>query len=768
MTLDLRLALPAVGVWLAAGITIGLPSFIVPVIALLWVFALAVTAVAAARRSAWLVIAALTCAVAALCSSSAGLQAVQRAPPQLVAVAESGRFVTVLVETTETTVPDDQPFSARMTSFTIAGDRTAVSVPILVFGSNPAERTGIGTTLRLSGTVTATAPEDDRAFLLFANGAPETVASPPWFLEWANAVRATFVEESGGLPGAGGKLLPGLAIGDTGAVDDALDSAMKATSLSHLTAVSGANCAIVIGLIMVAGGAVGIPRGARISASLAVLIVFVVLVTPEPSVLRAALMAMLVLLSLAGGRPVRGVSVLCLAAIVLLVADPWLSRNYGFALSVLATGGLLVLAGPLTRLLAHFLPLAVAALLAVPLAAQLACQPVLILLDASLPTYGVVANLLAAPAAPAATVVGLLACLMLPVAPAFGALLTQVAWLPASWVAAVAQFFAELPASRLPWPAGIFGLVLLSVLTILGLVSVLSRWHRWPALGLVAILVVYAGAAVGERTSEQLNRPSNWQIAVCDVGQGDAVLVKSLGEVALIDTGARPDRLAHCLDELGIARIDLLVLTHFDLDHIGGTDAVLGSVERILVGPTAEPADKRFVQELIESGTTVEQVSRGLTGRLGELRWEILWPPTRLGSLEPGNEASIAMTFLPVGACRDGCLSSLFLADLDEGSQARLLSATPLPVVDVVKVSHHGSADQSQRLYERVAATIGVIGVGLDNGYGHPTERLLDILAATGTAQARTDLDGMVLLAPGDEAGTVSVWTERSTDSAPG
>src|SRR5690606_39249834 len=133
---------------------------------------------------------------------------------------------------------------------------------------------------------------------------------------------------------------------------------------------------------------------------------FVVLVTPEPSVQRAAVMALAVLVASGSGRPVRGIPVLCLAVLGLLVVDPWLARSFGFVLSVLATGGLLVLAGPLAAAMARWMPRWLAVVIAVPAAAQVACQPVIVLLDAALPTYGVVANILAAPAAPIATVVG--------------------------------------------------------------------------------------------------------------------------------------------------------------------------------------------------------------------------------------------------------------------------------------------------------------------------------------------------------------------------
>ncbi len=628
--------------------------------------------------------------------------------------------VTAVATTTETVLPGRGSFEARLDSV----DNTVTSVPVLVFGEGPAERIGIGTRIALAGYVVTTDAGDGRAFIMFPDDPPTVLEQPPWFLDWANGLRAGFLGATQQLPGDGGDLLAGLAIGDTSAVSDELDDAMKSSSLSHLTAVSGANCAVVIGLVMLAGGALGLPRWLRIGASIVTLVGFVVLVTPEPSVLRAALMAALVLVALGGGRPVRGLPILSLATISLLVLDPWLARNYGFVLSVLATAGLLLLAGPLSGVLVRWIPRWLALVIAVPVAAQLACQPVIVLLNASLPAYGVVANILAAPAAPVATVVGLAACVLLWAVPPLGMLLCQLAWIPSFWIAAVAQFFAAAPGAQLPWPEGAGGVALLVAAGALVVGAVLGRrrWRRWAAAALILMIVGYIGVVAGGRIAQQLGRPPDWQIAGCDVGQGDAFLVRSAGEVALIDTGPDPALLADCLADLGIDRIDLLVLTHYDLDHVGGVEAVFGRVDRAMVGPVGRPEDDDVVAGLLAAGTEVQQVARGPSGMLGELRWRVLWPPTRLAGIEPGNPASVTVEFEGVGDCRSGCLSSIFLGDLDESAQNRVLAANPLGAVDVVKVSHHGSADQSARLYERLGAVVGVIGVGADNGYGHPTE----------------------------------------------
>ena len=788
--MDLRLAIPAAASWITAIVVIAFPKVLVTVVTAGWVTVLALLLLAGALRwsrkphfaglASPIGVAAVVIAAVSLVASSAAVSAPSRRMEVLGSAGDSGTLVTVTLVTTEAI--GDGPFRGTVVSVASPSrlgsaesgthlPATPSSVPVLVFDAvdaKSATTTGIGTTLRLRGTVTETPPEDDVSYLLFAVGEADVVAGPPGYLEWSNALRAGFSTHALTLPGDGGRLLPGLAIGDTGAVDDRLDAAMKTSSLSHLTAVSGANCAIIIGLIMLAGGAVGLRRGWRIAASIIVLGGFVVLVTPEPSVLRAAVMATLALLAMASGRPVQGLPVLSGAVLLLLTLDPWLARSYGFALSVLATGGLLLIAGPLSRLLARWLPLWLAVVVAVPVAAQLACQPVLVLLDPSLPVFGVLANVLAAPAAPVATVVGLAACIALAVLPPAGAALAAIAWLPAAWIGAVARFFAAAPGARIPWPGGAIGGLTLAVLTVLVLVLIFGRrsgrGRRWAAAGTVVIVVIMLAVAGGARIAERLGRPHDWQVAACDIGQGDATVVRSAGQVAVIDTGPEPERLTACLDTLGISRINLLILSHFDLDHIGGTEAVIGIVDRALVGPSAEPADDALVARLRAGGADVEQVSRGPTGIFGELRWSILWPPARLGDIEPGNPASVIVRFDPVGRCEAGCFSSIFLGDLGEEAQDRMLAANrSLAPVDVVKVSHHGSADQSARLYRTVAARVGLIGVGADNGYGHPTKTLLDILGQTATAVGRTDRDGLVLVAPGASSGSLTLWRERAS-----
>ena len=795
MSLDLRLALPVLGVWLTASLLIGAPQEAGVVAMTLWLLAGGCAALLGAsripRRStssapprfrSWQKMGGslmLCCAGAALVATAVGVWAPVRLPPEVRTAAEADATVTATVTVWSVPVAAKAfigsgasgrvRYRATLTQIDSRDETAHVSSPVVVFAEAARGRTEpeIGSSLQLRGTLRTTQPGEAAVALLFATEPAHSLAAPPWWLQWANELRARFKTAATSLAGDGGDLLPGLAIGDTSAVSPALDIAMKTSSLSHLTAVSGANCAIVIASIMLLGGYLRLRRTWRIVLSLMTLLGFTVLVTPEPSVLRSAVMATLTLVSIGVGRPGRGVPTLLAVVIGLLVVDPWLARNYGFALSVLATAGLLVLAGLLARVLARWMPTALAAIIAIPLAAQLACQPVLILLNPSLPLYGVPANILAGPAAPMATVVGLMACLTLPVLPGLAAGLLAVAWLPSAWIAAVAQGVSTLPGTRLPWPGGPPGVLLLGAVTVLALVVVLrgpaARPARWPAAALAVLLVGlggYAGSLIGTGIGRVVSFPPDWQIATCDIGQGDAVVVRDGDQYGLVDAGPDPKLLSSCLATLGITHINLLLLTHYDLDHIGGIDAVIGRVDTALVGMPENAEDERLHERLAAGGATVRQAARGDAGTLGGLRWKILWPIRGATTMQVGNPGSVTIMFDGRG------IRSIFLGDLGQEPQDTLRRVSPPGRVDVVKVAHHGSADQSPELYAELRARVGLISVGVTNTYGHPTDKLQHILASMGTMSVRTDLEGLAVVAPGTN-GTLVVWTEKVTDRGP-
>jgi competence protein ComEC len=660
---------------------------------------------------------------------------------------------------------------------TTVGDPTGVPVTVQMSASEQKARgLAFGAVVELSGKPRRDEAGEATSYTLRADrGSIVIVRPPPPWLAWTVGLRSAFAAAAGDTPGDGGALLPGLAIGDETAISPELDQAMKASSLSHLTAVSGANCALVIALVFGLARLGGLGRRWRIGAAGIALLGFVILVGPGASVVRAATMAAVVLLGLARGRPADGLPALSLAVVVLLVHDPWLARDYGFALSVFATAGLLLLAAPLARALSRWMPRSVALALAVPTAAQLACQPVLLLLSPTLPLLGIPANLLAEPAAPIATVLGCLACALLPVAPGLGSLVVHIAWIPSAWIAQVATVASQVPGVSLPWAPGVLG-VLLSTL-LLAAVSVVLLGRRAPravavtaVLGLCAGGLVYAGSLGGTVVGRALAIPVDWQIAACDVGQGDGLLLRDGDATAMIDVGREPEPAGACLERLGVDRLDFLLLTHYDADHVGGIAAVAAKADRAIVQRPVRAADRRTLAVLAAAGVPVEEGRAGMSGRLGELSWRLLWPRFGAGETEPdtgvGNPGSITLEAEGHG------LRSIFLGDLGEEAQDAVVATGAVRPVDVVKVAHHGSADQSARLYQALGARLGLVSAGAHNGYGHPTKRALGILADAATTAARTDQLGMLLVSPSGQPGPdgragVRLWTERTVPATP-
>jgi len=201
------------------------------------------------------------------------------------------------------------------------------------------------------------------------------------------------------------------------------------------------------------------------------LAMFVVLVGPDASVLRAALMGSIAVASLAAGRAGRGLSFLCLAVMGLLLIDPGLGTSFGFLLSVLATLGIIVLGRRMIDWTPAVIPRWAAAAWAVPLSAQLLCGPVIVLLQPQFSTYSLLANLMAAPLVAPVTLLGTAAVPLVVAAPWLATVLIAVAGTFSAGVAGTARITAGLPGAALPWPEGPFGLltmVPLSMLTFAG------------------------------------------------------------------------------------------------------------------------------------------------------------------------------------------------------------------------------------------------------------------------------------------------------------
>ena len=569
------------------------------------------------------------------------------------------------------------------------------------------------------------------------------------FLPLFKSVRAAFAATNVGISKDASALVAGLAIGDDGSLSAQTKTAMQTVGLSHLTAVSGANCAIVIAMVYLSLKFFPLSRLWRALLATSALVFYVLLVGPEPSVLRSALMAAVVLFVVASGRSSSAPAALAVATILILVISPKMSLSLGFTLSVSATLGILMLSPPLRMKFSKFLPDWLSVALAVSLSAQIACWPALLLIQDGVSTYSILANLIAEPLVAPITIIGLISCLVAWPLPWLASALAWIASIFALPIAFLANFLHRLPVATLSWPSSWLGVALALLVVVL-----FSIWLRTKSRsrGLVAaIALLIAGAIFSGSNSAEIIRSktwmsTKWNVVACDVGQGDAIVVRDHGAVALIDVGKEDSPIDECLTNLGISRIDLLILTHYDMDHVGGLAGALRSrsvgVALVTEFKDDRPA-KRYVDSILaDGGVPTIGAEIGLSGLLGELSWRVLNPRSGALEAEDSNDASTAVLF----AGREYKL--LTLADLGERGQMRLApllgtwraSNSPL----ILKVSHHGSADQYPELIEAVRPEYALISVGKNNNYGHPTDRTISLLQRLDSQILRTDELGSI------------------------
>ena len=589
-------------------------------------------------------------------------------------------------------------------------------------------------------------PPDDPSVgaWLSPRAAPVLISQPEPVDAAVNAVRAGLRTAVHGLPEAPAALVPAVVVGDTSAMTTALTEQFRATGLTHLTAVSGANLTLLLASVLWVAGRLRVLGWWRRVLALVVVAGFVVLCRGEPSVVRAAAMGVVGLAALGWAGPRQGLRYLSWAVVGLMLLDPWLALSAGFALSVLASGGIVVFAASWTQVLSRWLPLWLAEAIAVPVAAQLVTQPLVTAISGQVSVVGLAANLAAAPLVGPATVLGFAAAGVSVVVPVLAAALAWAAGGFAQVLCWIAEAGNALPGAWLSWPTSPIGVIVLTaacVVLIAAMPWLLAR--KWVAAAGALLLV----AAALRPLSPPGWPPDGWTVVSCDVGQGDATAIRAGPQAAIvIDAGPDARLVARCLDQLEITQVPLLIFTHPHADHIGGIAGVVAGrrVGRVLF-PTANPdaAGWRQLRAAL-AGATITLVSPGWVVVAGQARLTVLAeqnfvaPAVVTAESAEENDSSLILR-VEVGGLR-----MVLAGDVQETGQSAAVAAVSDLGADVLLVPHHGSAHQSTAFLAAVHPQVALISVGVDNDYGHPAARTLTAVQATGARIFRTDQLGAV------------------------
>ncbi len=578
-----------------------------------------------------------------------------------------------------------------------------------------------------------------------------------------------------GLPPPQGALARGMVLGQDGALSTAVREDFRATGLAHLLAASGANVLLLATLVLAIGAAAGLGLSARLWLAIVLVAAYVPLAGAGPSIQRAGVMGAAGLIAALAGRPSSRWYALLLAAAVTLGWNPRAGEDPGWQLSFAAVLAMLALVPSLTaRLRRARVPPGLAEALAVTAAATLGTAPLIALHFERLSLVSLPVNLLAAPAVAPVMWLGTIAGALGQVTPSLAAPFAQLAMLPLAYLTWLAERAATLPFAEVelpsPGPAGVAA-------AYLGAAAIAVAWRRVRAAragrelspgsrrrrrvaGAVVAVAVTAALVLAARPPAP---PRDLTISFLDIGQGDATLIQHGRAAVLVDTGPPDGPILERLRAAGVRRLDLLVTTHAALDHDGAAATVLDEipVATVLDGEEARAATEApagapppatlstgpFGARATASIATLaarRRVTRtpsdaGQLLRVGPLQLRVLWPrrdpPAQRGA-EPNDRATVIHL-------RDGDFDMLLTADAESNVTAGL----ELPVVDALKVAHHGSDDPGlPGLLRRLRPRVAVISCGARNLYGHPTPATVAALAAAVPIVRRTDRDGTVRL----------------------
>jgi competence protein ComEC len=535
-------------------------------------------------------------------------------------------------------------------------------------------------------------------------------------------------------PPRGGRGLPlarALLLGDRSELPPAWQQVLRRYGLAHLLAVSGLH----VGLLALACLALTLPlpRTARYLAALAAVAGYLLLVGPQPAVLRAAVMGLLGATALLLQRPPQTLNALACCVLAMVLARPAVVAELGFQLSVAATASIVVVA-PLYERRWRRCPRWLRQGVAASLAAQVATFPLILPLAGGWHPLAVALNLVAVP-----WLDGFLAC-------AFPWLLLALASAPAAAAALPLLDAAALPlaaAARLPPTALDLRLLAMPPAAAAAVALGAAAAGLWPRRAAAALLALALLTLTGATPA-----PAPAELVMLDVGQGDALVLRDGRRALLVDGGGWPAGdlggrvLVPALAAAGVRRLDAALLTHGDLDHCGGLADLVRylPVGEVWTGAGPAPAESCTARLLAAPGVRRRVLERGDVRRLGRWRLEVLHPAPG----ESGSDNDLSLVVMAETAGR----RVLLTGDLEAVGEARLVEReAPRLRADVLKVAHHGSRTSTRPAFlGAVAPRLALISAGPDNPYGHPAPEVLERLAAARARVLRTDLSGRVEL----------------------
>lgn len=541
--------------------------------------------------------------------------------------------------------------------------------------------------------------------------------------------------------------------------------------LAHLLAISGLHVGLIAGALLLLGGILRLPPVIIAAGTIALTIAYVIFLGAPHAAARAALQVTLALTGRLLQRPADPFSLIAAAAVFLLVLDPLALLDPGFQLSFAGTAGIIAIRRPLLDSLPTRLPGAIRESVAVSLAATIVTSPITVLHFGQIAPIGVIANLAAIPVTGVAVPALALSILASFISTGLGAFLAGAAELlldALHWIAATA---ASVPGGQLLVPRdAVFGWALAAAGA-----SVMTGWLAGrrrdvrPALRRATATAVAAALLIVWPLAVTRFHDGRLEVHAIDVGQGDALAIRTPGgSWILVDAGpggaggydAGRARVVPFLLRQGARRVDALILTHPDSDHIGGAAAVLESFDVGLVIDPGVALGRPLYRELLSRADRGEirwiRARADLEITIDDVSIHLLHPDDELDETPSSNHLSVAFR---LGYGRFG---ALFLGDAPADVEEKIAERYGAGLsAQLLKVAHHGSTTSTaEAILAAAEPTMAFISVGRNNRYGHPAPEVLRRLEAHGIEVHRTDLSGTITLRVGPDA-ALDLRTQR-------
>lgn len=589
------------------------------------------------------------------------------------------------------------------------------------------------------------------------NPCEEANSSQSYILQFRNSILETLST----IPGDASALIGALACGYRKNLSEEAYQSFKVCGLAHVIAVSGAHLSLVCAFIGCLLQRLPLSKRLSIILQLAFILAYLVLAGMPISALRAAVMTALSLCSFFAKRRPYALNALALCIVCFIACDPFTALSISFALSAGSTLGILLFSSLFGLWLLRFcpkLPRVFRDALALTFASNIITLPLSAAWFSQISLIAPLANAITSPFFAPLCTLSLLGALLILALPAVTPFVLSPLCVFTRCFLALIDTIAAIPYAAVP------ATIPLGVGLLCALVCTTVLWHMWPTPPHTSLtprprtpkrfLLPTAGALACLLLLFALIRPQTpaCELRMLDVGQGDAILLRSQGASLLVDTGNQDAKLLQALARASIAHLDAILITHSDDDHMGSLDALRGvvTVDTLLVAADALRCPCDNCARLINEATSLVGASN-ITGlhlgdklQCGAFDLHVIWP--RSFQDEGGNADSLCLLAQP-DINNDGVedYAILLTGDAEYEQINTLLDNNLVGDIDVYKVGHHGSKNA---LDDRSAALldpeVALISSGAHNRYGHPAPATIDRLESVGAHILRTDLSGDV------------------------